>query len=341
MKVWSLIAAGASAQFSSDYDDYGDSGFDARRFGGQKDLKQYASWEGSPRSCQPNEGQCMDLEECLLSQHNMEVYSVIRNRGNSIQAKYEIGCMPGFSPNMEGQQTTTVACNRQKDDLTKLNWRVFNSFQCIQTGQRFDQRLGTRTLDCPSAGIDYFVSENFVREDNSATAQWTGPLFDNNGAFIRTRIPTSTLANQTPTDYAEGFIIFVVYNQKLSGMPAGEGDLRFTMYSSDFDFVTTTEDDESTVVVFKSTQDPGAALGTGFNAYFSIEGIQMDETQHENFQIGTRGIADLKAACCKTQDADGNEVDDPTCNLDNCVNDEIINLATCILPLISGTPATP
>lgn len=61
----------------------------------------------------------MDLEECLLSKHNMEVYSVIRNRGNSIQAKYEIGCMPGFSPNMEGTQTTTVACNRQKDDLTK------------------------------------------------------------------------------------------------------------------------------------------------------------------------------------------------------------------------------
>ena len=56
MKVLSLIAAGASAQFSSDYDDYGDSGFDARRFGGQKDLTQYASWEGSPRSCQPNEG---------------------------------------------------------------------------------------------------------------------------------------------------------------------------------------------------------------------------------------------------------------------------------------------
>ena len=61
----------------------------------------------------------MDLEECLLSKHNMEVYSVIRNRGNSIQAKYEIGCMPGFTPNMEGRQTTTVACNRQKDDLTK------------------------------------------------------------------------------------------------------------------------------------------------------------------------------------------------------------------------------
>ena len=74
----------------------------------------------------------MDLEECLLSKHNMEVYSVIRNRGNSIQAKYEIGCMPGFSPNMEGTQTTTVACNRQKDDLTKEGFifriyiRIFN-----------------------------------------------------------------------------------------------------------------------------------------------------------------------------------------------------------------------
>ena len=62
----------------------------------------------------------------------MEVYSVIRNRGNSIQAKYEIGCMPGFSPNMEGTQTTTVACNRQKDDLTKEGFifriyiRIFN-----------------------------------------------------------------------------------------------------------------------------------------------------------------------------------------------------------------------
>lgn len=342
MKVLSLLAAGTSAQFSDNYDDYGLAG---RRFADSKDLTQYADWTGSPRSCSPNQGECMDLEECLLSKHNMEVYSVIRNRGNSIQAKYEIGCMPGFSPNMEGKQTTTVACNRQKDDLTKLNWRVLNSFKCIQTGRRFDQRLGTRTEPvCPSANMEFFVSENFVREDNSATAQWQGPLFDNNGAFIRTRIPTSTVA--TPADYANGFIIFVVYNLKLSTMQPGEGDLRFTMYSSDFDFVTTTEDDESTIVVFKSSMDPGAALGTGFNAYYSIEGIQMDEAQHENFQIGTMGLAGFKTTCeasCTTQDADGNDVTDQTCldNSSTCVNDAILNLATCILPTISGTPATP
>ena len=38
----------------------------------------------------------------------------------------------------------------------------------------------------------------------------------------------------TPADYANGFIIFVVYNLKLSDMPAGEGDLRFTMYRKIF-----------------------------------------------------------------------------------------------------------
>lgn len=62
----------------------------------------------------------------------------------------------------------------------------------------------------------------------------SGEIFAKNflvySVIFRTRIPTSALANQTPADYAEGFIIFVVYNQKLSGMPAGEGDLRFTMY---------------------------------------------------------------------------------------------------------------
>ena len=64
----------------------------------------------------------------------------------------------------------------------------------------------------------------------------------------------------------------------------GEFALRY-FKSSDFDFVTTTEDDESTIVVFKSSTDPGAALGTGFNAYYSIEGIQMDEAQHENCEF--------------------------------------------------------
>ena len=54
MKVLSLLAAGASAQFSSEYDDYG---LDARRGGGMKDLTQYASWVGSPRSCSPQQGQ--------------------------------------------------------------------------------------------------------------------------------------------------------------------------------------------------------------------------------------------------------------------------------------------
>ena len=34
--------------------------------------------------------------------------------------------------------------------------------------------------------------------------------------------------------------------------------------------------------------DPGAALGTGFNAYYSIEGIQMDEAQHENCKLFNR-----------------------------------------------------
>ena len=82
----------------------------------------------------------MDLEECLLSQHNMEVYSVIRNRGNAIQAKYEIGCMPGFAPNMEGQQTTTVACNRQKGDMTKEGFN--NTFTSILGVQKINRLAG-------------------------------------------------------------------------------------------------------------------------------------------------------------------------------------------------------
>merc|ERR1712156_393268 len=201
--------------------------------------------------------------------------------------------------------------------------------------------------------MTFFESENFVREDNSATAQWAGPLFRNNGAFIRTRIPAIQSPVQSPSGYENGFVVFVVYNSKLSDMPAGEGGLRFTMYSSDFDFVTTTEDAESTIVVFKSTTDPAAALGTGFNAYYSIEGIQMDETQHEDFQIGTMGLGSFKTTCensCKTTnadgsavlDADGNQVVDAACmnNVSTCIDDAILNLATCILPLIDGTPAT-
>ena len=63
-------------------------------------------------------------------------------------------------------------------------------------------------------------------------------------------------------------------------------------------------------------------------------------------QIGTMGLASFKTACetsCTTQDADGNDVTDQACmdNVSNCVDDAILNLATCILPTISGTPATP
>lgn len=343
MKILSLIAAGLSEGFLMPQSEFGDYPNSLERKS-TKNYTQYADWMGAPKTCSPQKGQCMDLEECLLSKHNMEVQSVIRNRGNLIQAKYEIGCMPGYSPNMEGAQTTMVACNRVKGDFTKLNWRVLNSFKCIQTGRRYDHRLGTRTEpECPSAGLDFLVSENFVREDNSATAQWQGPLFDNNGAFIRTRIPTNLIAS--PSGYEKGFVIFVVYNLKLSDQPAGEGGLRFTMYSSDFDYVTTTEDDESTIVAFKSTIDPADALTTGFNAYYSIEGIQMDETQHESFEIGTMGLGSFETTCeesCKSTDADGAEVIDATCmdNISSCVNDAIIHLATCILPTIDGTPAT-
>lgn len=58
------------------------------------------------------------------------------------------------------------------------------------------------------------------------------------------------------------------------------------------------------------------------------------------------GLAGFKTTCeasCTTQDADGNDVTDQTCldNSSTCVNDAILNLATCILPTISGTPATP
>ena len=63
-------------------------------------------------------------------------------------------------------------------------------------------------------------------------------------------------------------------------------------------------------------------------------------------QIGTMGLASFKTTCetsCTTQDADGNDVTDQACldNVSNCVDDAILNLATCILPTISGTPATP
>ena len=61
MKVLSLLAAGTSAQFSDDYEDYGLAG---RRFAGSKDLTQYADWTGSPRSCSPNQGPILKQFRC-------------------------------------------------------------------------------------------------------------------------------------------------------------------------------------------------------------------------------------------------------------------------------------
>ena len=61
MKVLSLLAASSSAQFSDYGEDYGLAG---RRFGGSKDLTQYADWTGSPRSCSPNQGPILKQFRC-------------------------------------------------------------------------------------------------------------------------------------------------------------------------------------------------------------------------------------------------------------------------------------
>ena len=63
MKVLSLLAASSSAQFSDYEEDYGLAG---RRFGGGKDLTQYADWTGSPRSCSPNQGQILKQFRCIF-----------------------------------------------------------------------------------------------------------------------------------------------------------------------------------------------------------------------------------------------------------------------------------
>ena len=70
MKVLSLLAAGTSAQFSDDYEDYGLAG---RRFAGSKDLTQYADWTGSPRSCSPNQGPILKQFRCYKLKSVLEI----------------------------------------------------------------------------------------------------------------------------------------------------------------------------------------------------------------------------------------------------------------------------
>jgi hypothetical protein len=85
------------------------------------------------------------------------------------------------------------------------------------------------------------------------------------------------------------------------------------MYSNDFRYVSQVEDDESTIVSFKS-DSAAVSLGVPMNIYFSIEGVNLSEAEHIDYDIGTIGGTPY------TQDG------------------YVTDLATCILPLISGTP---
>ena len=74
----------------------------------------------------------------------------------------------------------------------------------------------------------------------------------------------------------------VVYNLKLSDYVNAGETVRFTMYGQDFKHVATEEDAESTIVAFQSSMAPACMpnCADSFNIYYSIEGVNMDQTQH-------------------------------------------------------------
>ena len=80
---------------------------------------------------------------------------------------------------MEGRKNTVVQCLASESDLSMVEWKFKNSFDCIS--------LTTSNRNSPAcnlAGIKWYTTENFVRKDTTPSAQWS-VLRDSNGAFIR------------------------------------------------------------------------------------------------------------------------------------------------------------
>ena len=70
-----------------------------------------------------------------------------------------------------------------------------------------------------------------------------------------------------------------MYNLKLSDFVNSGEQIRFTMYGQDLKHVATEEDAESTIVAFQSKMAPYFG-STSVNIYYSIEGVNMDQSQH-------------------------------------------------------------
>ena len=255
-------------------------------------------------------GECPNLQTCLLDELHIEPIFPYTDNENFIRAHYEVGCAKGYAPNMEGKKSTDMECTVDQQRGT-LSWVFSNTFDCVPSSARGFSPSSREAPPCNLDGISWFQTENYVRADNTVSAVWP-LLLDNTGAFMRTRIPMEQLVDST--GYENGFLIIIVYNLKLSDFQVD--NIRFTMYSSDFKHITTAEDDESTVVIFKqSTQAQLTSFNDPLNIYFSIEGVNMDQTQHTNYQIGTL------ASLLYTEDS------------------YVVDLGTCILPLIDSTPA--
>ena len=96
--------------------------------------------------------------------------------------EYLVGCKDGYHPNMEGRRDTVVQCLASPDDRSLVNWSFKNSFDCVS--------LTTSNRNSPACnlpGITWYSTENFVRKDNTPSAEWS-VLRDSNGAFIRLNI---------------------------------------------------------------------------------------------------------------------------------------------------------
>ena len=88
-------------------------------------------------------------------------------------------------------KTSVVECTTKPSDSSLFGWQFKNSFDCIKSGLG-GFNLKTGSPPCNLDGVTWSHTENFVRKDTSSSATWP-LLLDNNGAFIRTRVPLSSL----------------------------------------------------------------------------------------------------------------------------------------------------
>lgn len=279
------------------------------------DYRQFSNREYMDSCLMPRYNECPDFQECLVEELNMKKGLTFKKLGNQFGAKYEVKCQDGYYPNMEGRESTMVECGKSPRKLGMIQWNFKNSFDCIPIDDGSRQRTSFRTAPaCNPNGIQWFTTENYVRKDNTPTATWN-LLLDNKGAFVRTRIPMDLLTDSTGYD-TDGFIMLVVYNLKLSDFQNAGENIEFVSYSGDMKYISHIEDAESTIVAFRSTNGT-PSLASSLNVYWSINGVNMTQDQHQAYNVGTI------AGTGYTYDW------------------YISALAECILPLIDGTPSVP